>query len=103
MAVYNPLKSRQVVFLADSTKLREFGLGLSPSDLRLTWRVVGREETGAPIDSTVTVAPPPHQANLTLIERAQGRRFLALSGHDRIIYDPVTTAGDEGPARKGAQ
>jgi hypothetical protein len=59
MAVYNPLKSRQVVFLADSTKLREFGLGLSPSDLRLTWRVVGREETGAPIDSTVTVAPPP--------------------------------------------
>jgi len=43
------------------------------------------------------------QANLTLIGRARGRRFLSLSGHDHIIYDPVTTAGDEGPARKGAQ
>ena len=27
------------------------------------------------------------QANLTLIGRAKGSRFLALSGHDRILYD----------------
>ena len=27
------------------------------------------------------------QANLTLIGRAKGSRFIALSGHDRIVYD----------------
>jgi len=43
------------------------------------------------------------QANLTLIGRARGKRFLALSGHDRIIYDPVTTVHEEGPTRKGAR
>jgi FdhD protein len=55
MAVYNPLKGRQVVLLADSTKLREFEVGPSLSDPRLTRRVAGRDETGAPIDTTVTM------------------------------------------------
>jgi len=27
------------------------------------------------------------QANMTLIGRAKGRRFLVLSGHERLIYD----------------
>jgi FdhD protein len=36
------------------------------------------------------------QANLTLIGRAKGSRFLALSGTDRIIFDgdPLATADD---------
>ena len=58
MAVYNPLKGRQAVFLTDSTKMREFEVGPRPSDPRLTRRVAGRDETGAPIDTTVTVERP---------------------------------------------
>ena len=27
------------------------------------------------------------QANLTLIGRARGKRFIALSGEDRIVFD----------------
>jgi FdhD protein len=58
MAVYNPLKGRQAVFLNDSTKMREFEVGPRPSDPRLTRRVAGRDESGAPIDTTVTVERP---------------------------------------------
>jgi FdhD protein len=43
------------------------------------------------------------QGNLTLIGRARGRRFFALSGHDHIICDPVATARDESSACKGTQ
>jgi FdhD protein len=45
------------------------------------------------------------QANLTLIGRAKGRRFLALAGLDRIIFDAdPALAGDEPRplARKGS-
>lgn len=36
------------------------------------------------------------QANLTLIGRARGRRFVALAGQDRIVHDAdPLTAGDE--------
>lgn len=45
------------------------------------------------------------QANLTLIGRARGRRFLALAGHERIVYDAEPTADEEPEAaqRKGAR
>ena len=46
------------------------------------------------------------QAGLTLIGRARGKRFTALSGHERIIRDEVSSmAGieDEKFARKGSQ
>ncbi len=33
------------------------------------------------------------QAGLTLIGRAKGRRFLALSGEDRIVFDAAVDAG----------
>jgi len=42
------------------------------------------------------------QANLTLIGRARGRRFLALSGHERIVYDTTTPDAHESPTRKAA-
>lgn len=38
------------------------------------------------------------QANLTLVGRARGRRFVALAGMDRILFDaPLTAAEDEDP------
>jgi FdhD protein len=43
------------------------------------------------------------EANLTLIGRARGKRFVALAGQDRIVFD--AEADDEAPddvARKGA-
>ncbi len=46
------------------------------------------------------------QANLTLIGRARGQRFVALSGEDRIVYDAdPETVGAESPAnqRKAAR
>ncbi|KAG1668276.1 Sulfur carrier protein FdhD [Nymphon striatum] len=46
------------------------------------------------------------RANLTLIGRARGKRFTALSGHDRIIRDlEVLSSDDEDTkyARKGSQ
>ncbi len=46
------------------------------------------------------------QADLTLIGRARGRRFVALSGQERIVYDAAPDAGEEEPAaaqRKGAR
>lgn len=46
------------------------------------------------------------QAGLTLIGRARGKRFTALSGHDRIIRDTDTSAADiedEKFARKGSR
>ncbi len=46
------------------------------------------------------------QAGLTLIGRARGRRFVALSGIDRIIRDaPLSAAGEEDRKhrRKGAE
>jgi FdhD protein len=46
------------------------------------------------------------QANLTLIGRAKGKRFIALAGADRIVFDADTAAaGDEDPRhqRKGAR
>ncbi len=38
------------------------------------------------------------QANLTLIGRARGKRFVVLSGADRIIYDADPSAVGEEPA-----
>jgi FdhD protein len=46
------------------------------------------------------------QANLTLIGRARGKRFIALSGESRIIFDADTgQVGEEDPqhARKGGR
>lgn len=46
------------------------------------------------------------QADLTLIGRARGRRFVALSGQERIVYDAAPDAGEEEPVsaqRKGAR
>ena len=34
------------------------------------------------------------QAGLTLIGRAKGKRFIALSGEDRIIFDADSAADD---------
>jgi FdhD protein len=39
------------------------------------------------------------QANLTLIGRARGRRFVALAGQDRIVYDANPAAVEDEPAR----
>jgi FdhD protein len=39
------------------------------------------------------------QANLTLIGRARGRRFVALAGADRIVYDADPDIVDDEPAR----
>ncbi len=41
-------------------------------------------------------------SGLTLIGRARGRRFLALSGADRIVFDadPADTADDASPRRR---
>jgi FdhD protein len=39
------------------------------------------------------------QANLTLIGRARGRRFLALAGEGRIVYDADPARAWEEPAR----
>ena len=35
------------------------------------------------------------QAGLTLIGRAKGKRFIALSGEDRIVFDAVAAADSE--------
>lgn len=46
------------------------------------------------------------QAGLTLIGRARGKRFTALSGHDRIIRDTDPSSADEKDekfARKGSR
>ena len=46
------------------------------------------------------------QANLTLVGRAKGRRFIALSGEGRIVYDSdPAAAAEEDPRhqRKGAR
>ena len=45
------------------------------------------------------------EAGLTLIGRARGRRFVALSGEDRIIFDDDGSSAEEEPRkhrRKGA-
>ena len=45
------------------------------------------------------------QVGLTLIGRARGKRFVALAGDDRIIYDTDPTAVTDEPGhmrRKGA-
>ena len=45
------------------------------------------------------------QANLTLIGRARGKRFIALAGHQRIEFDEVPAddeAGESGRHRKAA-
>src|SRR5438552_18389538 len=39
------------------------------------------------------------QAGLTLIGRARGRRFVALAGHDRIVFDSDPQAVGEEPSR----
>ena len=41
------------------------------------------------------------QAGLTLIGRAKGKRFVALAGQDRIIYDADTTKAWDEPAHIG--
>jgi FdhD protein len=46
------------------------------------------------------------QANLTLVGRAKGRRFIALAGEERIVYDGDPGAvAEEDPRhqRKGAR
>jgi len=35
------------------------------------------------------------KANLTLIGRARGKRFVALAGLDRIVFDADPKAGDD--------
>ena len=45
------------------------------------------------------------KAGLTLVGRARGKRFVALSGHERIVFDAdLATADEEAPRhrRKGA-
>ncbi len=45
------------------------------------------------------------QVNLTLIGRARGKRFVALAGQDRIVYDADTRSVEDEPAhlrRKGS-
>lgn len=42
------------------------------------------------------------EANLTLIGRARGKRFVALAGYDRIIFDEVGTEGPD-TSKKGAK
>ncbi|MEK9646057.1 MAG: formate dehydrogenase accessory sulfurtransferase FdhD, partial [Alphaproteobacteria bacterium] len=41
------------------------------------------------------------QANLTLIGRARGRRFVALAGEERIIYDADPAEAEDEPAGVG--
>ncbi|MEK9945167.1 MAG: formate dehydrogenase accessory sulfurtransferase FdhD [Alphaproteobacteria bacterium] len=43
------------------------------------------------------------QANLTLIGRARGRRFIALSGHERIVYDEITREAEGGAPHEVAR
>ncbi len=46
------------------------------------------------------------QANLTLIGRAKGKRFVALAGADRIVhhFDPATVAEEDARhQRKGSR
>jgi FdhD protein len=47
------------------------------------------------------------KAGLTLIGRARGKRFIALSGQERIVFDSSTDAGDDDEdarfQRKGAR
>ena len=40
------------------------------------------------------------QAGLTLIGRAKGKRFIALSGEDRIVYDQASDAAHEEDRRQ---
>ncbi|MEZ5670003.1 MAG: formate dehydrogenase accessory sulfurtransferase FdhD, partial [Alphaproteobacteria bacterium] len=39
------------------------------------------------------------RAGLTLIGRAKGRRFLALSGLDRLVWDADPASADDEPER----
>jgi FdhD protein len=39
------------------------------------------------------------QANLTLIGRAKGKRFIALAGESRIVYDADPTSVADEPAK----
>jgi FdhD protein len=39
------------------------------------------------------------QAGLTLIGRARGKRFLALAGSERIVFDDDPRAVEDEPAR----
>jgi FdhD protein len=41
------------------------------------------------------------QANLTLIGRAKGRRFVALAGVERLIYDADPKAAEDEERRHG--
>ncbi len=41
------------------------------------------------------------QANLTLIGRARGRRFVALAGEERIVYDADPAEAEDEPAGLG--
>lgn len=44
------------------------------------------------------------QAGLTLIGRAKGRRFLCVSGAERLVFDAdAGAASSDGPGRKGAR
>src|SRR3546814_9463260 len=44
------------------------------------------------------------QAGLTLVGRAKGRRFVALAGEDRLVFDhDPAAAEDEDPDRKSTR
>lgn len=46
------------------------------------------------------------QVNMTLIGRAKGRRFLALAGEQRLVFDADPASVDDEPAgarRKGSR
>ena len=43
------------------------------------------------------------QANLTLVGRARGRRFIALSGHERIVYDADVSTSEDGGTQEAAR
>ena len=49
---------------------------------------------GADITRRVEAVALARQAGLTLIGRAKGKRFIALSGEDRIVFDGDAAAED---------
>ena len=92
--------------------------GLSPEDKlfyttgRLTSEMVIKTvQMGIPIlisrsGFTVWGVELARQAGLTLVGRAKGKRFIALSGEERIVFDSdPETVSEEDPkhARKGAR
>ena len=44
-----------------------------------------------------------NKAGLTLIGRAKGKRFVALAGEDRIVFEAIPRAVGDEPRRCGAR